>query len=293
MIHSAGLLSSDKIKKAELVSFYADLEQEIQKPVRSRVDMGLVGVLAFFEPSTRTRVSFEKAGLDLGVRWIHLKPEDLSLQKGESYEDTFKTLSLYRPDFLVVRHAMSGFCDLVQKWTELPVFNAGDGSRDHPTQGLLDGFSLFRRNRSRKFTIAFFGDVSRSRVARADIHVFRALGYKLFVTDDGQAATRLFAKAFGLKLIARSQLSRMDVVVALRVQKERGSEYVMQPLRRRELGAKTLLMHPGPVILGQDLSYDLCDFSANWSLIQDQVQNGYYVRRKLIRDLSVRLKGTA
>lgn len=121
MITEAGLLSVKDVSKPQLLSLYND----VSKSKLSR-SWDAVGMMAFFEPSTRTRVSFERAGLFLGIRWIHLESQNLSLQKGESFRDTFQTLALNRPDFFVVRHSTAGFAALVSQWTNSPVFNAGD-----------------------------------------------------------------------------------------------------------------------------------------------------------------------
>jgi aspartate carbamoyltransferase catalytic subunit len=284
VIQSSGLLSVKGISRPELFSFFTEVQQSRKSSAKPNFQK--VGLLAFFEPSTRTRVSFEAAGLSVGVRWIVLNPENLSLKKGESLKDTFQTLALYRPDFLVVRHSLSGTCDLIQSWTDLPVLNAGDGTHEHPTQALLDAYTLWRRNPKKKYKIAFFGDVARSRVARSDLFVFQALGYEVSVVDDQTEGTHLFAKAFKVKLIPRSKLKTQDVALCLRVQKERGSSVQQAPLSSADLGKNTFVMHPGPAIAGEDLSYELCDFknSPN-NLVHEQVENGFWVRRRLLIEL--------
>jgi aspartate carbamoyltransferase catalytic subunit len=282
MINTAGLLSSDRITRGQLFSFF----EKIRKSQKSaQINCSAVGLLAFLEPSTRTKMSFEKAGLDLGIRWMDLSAKDSSLEKGESQQETFKTLALYQPDFFVVRHSSAGFSHLVHSWTALPVINAGDGQRDHPSQGLLDAFTLWNRNRSKKWKIAFFGDVARSRVARADIHLFHQLGYHISVVDDGQETTRLFAKAFRIRVISRQELKSVGVVICLRAQKERGSQTVLAPLSKSDLKPAQLVMHPGPVMLGEDMAYELCDFSQTQLLVHEQVANGLLVRKQLLRDL--------
>lgn len=243
------------------------------------------GVLAFFEPSTRTKLSFQKAGIDLGIDWMDLASGGLSLEKGESFEDTFKTIALYKPDFFVVRHSTSGFAHLVHHWTGLPVLNAGDGQRDHPTQGLLDAYTLWKTARNKKYKIAFIGDLARSRVARADIHLFRLLGHSLSIVDDGQSETALFAKAYRVGLVSRKSLKKFDIVVSLRVQKERGSHAFHAPLSADELLPRQYLMHPGPVLQGVDLSFELCDFSRENCLVHQQVANGLKVRTQLLSEL--------
>jgi aspartate carbamoyltransferase catalytic subunit len=138
----------------------------------------------------------------------------------------------------------------------------------------------------RKWKIAFFGDVVRSRVARADIQIFRKLGYSLSVVNDGSLETEIFSKAYKIPKIERLSLRTQEVVICLRIQKERGSERLLPPLCRQDIGSKTYVMHPGPVIVGEDLAHDLCDFSDSRSLIHRQVANGRRVRRALLSELS-------
>lgn len=281
-IGSSGLISTQNISKHDILFFFNQISKQGSQKLTFQ---NAVGVLAFFEPSTRTRVSFEAAGLSLGIRWIHLSPEQLSLKKGETLKDTFQTLALYQPDFLVIRHGITGVPHQIQEWTKLPVISAGDGINEHPTQALLDAFTLYERSASKKWRISFFGDVVRSRVARSNIHLFKTLGWPVSICDDGSAETKVFAEAFDLKLIARKNLKTSDVVYALRVQKERGSVVDQAPLNFSDLGTKTLLMHPGPVIHGEDLSHELCDFDLPQSLIHRQVANGLKIRRQILINL--------
>jgi len=300
ILGKVGLLSTKGISKAELLSFFRSVQnfkrrfqssssrektREKSRKESKPNDLSCVGILAFFEPSTRTRVSFESAGLDVGIRWIHLNSTDSSLEKGESWKDTFQTLGFYNPNFFVVRHPVAFLPHFVTRWTNLPVINAGDGQNEHPTQALLDAYTLWEKNPSKRWTICFYGDVARSRVARSNIHLFRALGHKIFLFDDSNPSTKLFAKAFKLSLIGRKKLREMDAVMALRVQKEREGEYENSPLSTSDLGAKTLLLHPGPVILGQDISFDLAADESERNLIQTQVKNGFYVRRCLLESM--------
>lgn len=230
-------------------------------------------------------MSFQSAGIDLGIQWIDLEPASLSLKKGESLQDTFETIRGYDPDFFVVRHVSTGVPHFVNAWTQRPVISAGDGMNEHPTQGLLDGYTLWKLSASKKFKIVFFGDVARSRVARSSLDVFRKLNYGVFVVNDGQASTQFFAEAFGVKLVKRSSVKDFDIVYALRVQRERGSVAEAPPLSRSELGAKTLWMHPGPKIIGEDLNADLCRANDPRSLIDRQSRNGFLVRKVLLQNL--------
>jgi aspartate carbamoyltransferase catalytic subunit len=156
---------------------------------------------------------------------------------------------------------------------------------EHPTQGLLDAYTVWSENRTKKWRIAFFGDVARSRVARSNLHLFKRLGYSVSVVDDQQLTTRLFAKAFQLPLIKRSALKALDIVYALRVQRERGSLAVEPALSLEDLGPKTFWMHPGPIVMGEDLSPDLCDASHPRSFVLKQKENGFLVRRLLLKNL--------
>lgn len=289
----SGLLSTKNISKSELLFFFKHIQKSKYdfEPLRLG-HRPLKGVLGFFEPSTRTRVSFESAGLDLGIQWIQLEPSSLSLKKGESLQDTFETLNAYDPDFFVIRHQSTGLPHFVHQWTKRPVISAGDGMNEHPTQGLLDAYTLWSLDASKKFKIIFFGDVARSRVARSSLDLFQRLGYSVGVVDDGQSDTALFASAFKISLVQRSALKKADVVYALRVQRERGSLAQQPPLSLSDLGPKTLWMHPGPKIMGEDLSADLCDPQDPRSLILKQAQNGYRVRYFLLKELAEMLSSS-
>ncbi len=241
-----------------------------------------VGALCFFENSSRTKLSFEQAGRELGVDWIDFQPERSSLQKGESWRESLQLLKIYGAQFLVTRHAETGFADWAREWTELPVFNAGDGAHEHPTQAFGDALCLFLKSPKTKFQIAFYGDVDRSRVARSSTQLFKLLGHQVSVVRDGTQATENFSKAFQLDLIDRTQIKKIDVVYALRTQKERGGKSYLGPLEFSDLGEKTLVMHAGPVMEGEDLGYSLCDFSSARSLVHQQVKSCFDMRRALL-----------
>jgi aspartate carbamoyltransferase catalytic subunit len=293
MLTDEGLVSAKDFTKPQLVSFFkkiqkADADRFFLAPEKTSSKTPKkqpIGILAFFEPSTRTRISFETAGLRLGIKWIHLAPESLSLKKGETDRDTFKTLACYKPDLFVVRHATSGYADLVHKWTGLPVINAGDGQHEHPTQGLLDAYTLWKNFKNKKLKIAFFGDAARNRTAKSDVPLFKALGHSLYVLDDGTEDTKLFAKAFKVKLIKRSALPEMDIIQCLRIQKERGSQAVTKPLCLKDFGKRTKLMHPGPATIGEEISAELADFNADYSLVYDQVESGLKIRTAILAEI--------
>ncbi len=273
------LLTVQNISKKSAHEFFQKIHQV--KSIRDARQ----GLLGFFEPSTRTRASFESAGLDLGLRWINVDPGELSLKKGESLRDTFEVLAAYPFSICVVRHSMSGFAAKVAEWTKVPTLNAGDGMHEHPTQALGDAYTLWKHFKNKKLRIALFGDVFRSRVARSNAILLKALGHQVVIHDDGTSETRSFAQAYKLPLVARKNLSRVDVVMALRIQSERGSAAVVEPLGLADLGSKAKVMHPGPVIVNQDIQFEALENLGDRNLILDQVKSGFLVRRRLLAEI--------
>jgi aspartate carbamoyltransferase catalytic subunit len=280
VLTASGLLSVAPLDRSKTLHFF----HRVKSFSKFRKLSGL-GALAFFEASTRTKVSFEAAGRELGLDWIDLKPSDLSLQKGESLRDTFLNLNLYGIQFYVVRHSESGMPHCVNRWTSKPVLNAGDGQNEHPTQALGDAITLWQIGNQKRLKVAFFGDVYRSRVARSTLKLLKTLGHQIAVTDDGSFETRLFSSAFSVPTIPRAQLKKMDVVICLRFQKERGTMASLEPLNAADMGDRTFLMHPGPVIVGEDLAYDLLEERGDRNLILQQAENAFKVRRLLLWDL--------
>lgn len=285
MLDHRGLLSLSDIPITQLRDFFRRLVQKRRDSVTraSRVQSP-VGCLAFFENSTRTLTSFEKAGLDLGLRWIHFDPSLSSLSKGESLEESFKSLAELDPSFFVVRHSEPGFAHWVQHWTQKPVFNAGDGRHQHPTQALGDAWTLWKQD-LKSGSVAFFGDVENSRVARSSGFLFKKLGYRVSVVNDGRPQTLLFSKAMGFRLLARDKLPSQKIVFVLRAQKERGGHSALGPLLKKELGRGSYWMHAGPVIENEDVEWALCRFEDENSLVRQQVRACYEVRYRLLADL--------
>lgn len=281
----AGLFSTQQLSRESVFQLF-DLTTQNREKFSSKALEGCRGVLAFFEPSTRTKLSFQAAGLDLGLQWMDLKIEDLSLKKGESLKDTFQTIALYRPDLMVVRHAWTNVPALAAAWTQKIVINAGDGMNEHPTQALGDAFTITEHFGKKKIRLAFFGDVYRSRVARSNLSLLRTLGHDVVCVEDESKETDLFCRAFKVKRISRSSLSKMDVVMALRFQKERGSSvFKSGALAPEDLGAKAFLMHPGPVIVNEDIRADTLEALGSRNWISKQAENAYFIRRALLLSL--------
>jgi aspartate carbamoyltransferase catalytic subunit len=261
-------------------------------------------VSLFYESSTRTSSSFELAAKRLSADLVSIKAAGSSVDKGESLKDTVTTLSAYDPAAIVIRSPFAGAADLVARWTDASVINAGDGKHEHPSQALLDVYTLRRRLGSLEGrSIWIVGDVLHSRVARSNVLAFTAMGAEVTVCGPPTLIPRGI-EALGCSVAYDlGGLDSAEVVYALRMQLERMSESFVPSLREyaahyqidsRRLGARQLLMHPGPINRGVELAPDVID-SPN-SLITAQVESGLLVRMAILFELlagSDQPRGTA
>jgi aspartate carbamoyltransferase catalytic subunit len=248
---------------------------------------------AFFEPSTRTRLSFEKAAHHLGAHVMSFDAAKSSTAKGESFKDTILTLTAMGTDVFVIRHWLADAAELTAAWSGRPVVSAGVGSREHPTQTLIDALTLRQRfGHLEGLRMAIVGDVGNSRVARGHLAAMPILGVELTLI----APTPFLPDAdpWGVRRSTDldSELGDMDVVYLLRIQRERGSSvgipseggyarsYGMTEERLSMLKPTSVIMHPGPVNRGLEID----DAAADWerSLILDQVANGVPVRMAVL-----------
>jgi aspartate carbamoyltransferase catalytic subunit len=264
-------------------------EREIKKvpALRGRRVLNL-----FYEASTRTRSSFELAAKSLSADVINFASGGSAVEKGESFKDTVQTLSAYRPDLIVIRTPYVGAAALVAEWTTAGVVNAGDGKHEHPTQALLDVYTLRERLGSLDgLNIWIVGDVLHSRVARSNILAFQMLGAKVTVCGPPTLIPRgmeaLCDVAYTL-----DGLNKADVVYALRMQKERMTDSFVPSLREyaaqyqidgRRLSSRQVLMHPGPVNRGVELSAEVID--SPQAVIGQQVEAGVVVRMAVLYEL--------
>jgi len=272
--------------------------QEVQRrPIKKLATLrGKTLVLAFFEPSTRTRVSFEMAAQRLGADVVNITPEGSSLQKGESLLDTIKTLSAMRPHAIVIRHAGSGVPHWLAGHTDVPLINAGDGTHEHPTQALLDALTITDHKPAlRGLQVAILGDILHSRVARSNIHLLSKMGARLALSGPPPLVPESLEKlAPGVRVHRRLEtaLAGADVVMMLRVQLERQREplfnsareyarhYCLTPERLALAKPDAIVMHPGPFLRGVDISGEVADSPR--SVIPQQVDNGVAVRMALL-----------
>jgi aspartate carbamoyltransferase catalytic subunit len=248
----------------------------------------------FFESSTRTSSSFELAAKRLSADVVSIKSAGSSVDKGESLKDTVATLSAYDPAAIVIRSPHAGAADLVAGWTDASVINAGDGKHEHPSQALLDLYTLrrhFGELDGKKIWIV--GDVLHSRVARSNLIAFREMGAQVTVCGPPTLIPRGITEELGCEVAyTLDGLEQADVVYALRMQRERMSDSFVPSLREyaaryqidaRRLGPRQLLMHPGPVNRGVELSGEVIDSPR--SLIAKQVESGLVVRMAILYEL--------
>jgi aspartate carbamoyltransferase catalytic subunit len=292
---------------AEQITFLLDQSKPFQDfqrhPLKKLATLrGKTVALAFFETSTRTRISFATAASRLGADTMNLQAESSSLKKGESLLDTIHTLNAMKPDCFVVRHGASGTPEFIARHLEIPVINAGDGMHEHPTQGLLDALTIRdRKGALENLNITILGDILHSRVARSNIHLLGKFGCRFTLCGPAMWLPRELECIVpscpgGERLIRRvprieDALDGADVVLVLRVQQERLHEpplsldeyillYQLTHERLRIARPAALVLHPGPMNRGVELTPEIAD--GPQSCILDQVTNGLAVRMALL-----------
>ncbi|MEO6580700.1 MAG: aspartate carbamoyltransferase catalytic subunit [Sphingomicrobium sp.] len=247
---------------------------------------GLTIVNAFFENSTRTLLSFEIAANRLGAQVVTMQVEMSSIKKGETLEDTARTLNAMRPDALIIRHGTSGAPASIAAIMDCPVINAGDGSGEHPTQALLDAATIRRRlGRIEGLKIAICGDLKHSRVARSNVKLLARLGADVRLAGPPELLPDHFLGSGSID----TAVADADVVMMLRIQRERLDEelgdapgeyldrYGLTSARMAKAAPGAVVMHPGPINRGVEIETALAD-DPERSLITLQVEMGVAVR---------------
>ena len=255
---------------------------------------GKTVVNLFFEPSTRTRTSFELAAKRLSADIVNIAAASSSLSKGETVLDTVRNLEALKVDVLVIRHAAAGVPHLIARKSDAAVINAGDGSHEHPTQALLDLFTIQdKKKRVEGLQVSIIGDIAHSRVARSNIWGLTKLGAKVTVCGPPTLVPPQIAR-LGARITHKLEeaVDGADVLMLLRIQHERQETALVPNLREYRLrygvtaerltGAKPdlLIMHPGPVNRGVELDSSVAD--GPHSVILDQVTNGLAVRMAVL-----------
>jgi aspartate carbamoyltransferase catalytic subunit len=252
-------------------------------------------VLLFYEASTRTRSSFEIAAKSMGAITILVQSSGSSIEKGESLLDTAYTLRAVGADAIVVRHPSAGAPHLMAQHLDIPVINAGDGMHEHPSQALLDAFTILKHKKTFKgLQIAIVGDIYHSRVARSACHLLSRFGSKVMLCGPPELVPDFAATlAPGLRITRHIEeaLRGTDVIMLLRVQQERlagkkihlqdyMARYQMTTSRLKLAKRDAIVMHPGPIIRGLELTSEVVD-GPN-SVIVDEVRNGVPTRMAIL-----------
>jgi aspartate carbamoyltransferase catalytic subunit len=294
MRHLLSIEDLDREAIERILGLAANFAQVADRPIKKVPSLrGRLVINLFYEASTRTRSSFELAAKRLSADVLNLVASGSSIEKGESLRDTVATLSAYGPDAIVIRSPHAGAPRLLAGWTPAAVVNAGDGKHQHPTQALLDCYALRERIGSLDgASIWIVGDLQHSRVARSAIQAFTTLGARVTVAGPPTLVPDEF-RTLGCEVRhTLDDLREADVVYALRLQLERMHDSFIPSLREytthfqidsRRLGARQLLMHPGPVNRGIELSGEVIDSPA--SLISEQVAAGVVVRMAVLYEI--------
>jgi aspartate carbamoyltransferase catalytic subunit len=262
-------------------------------------------VTLFYENSTRTRLSFELASKYMSAAAANISSSASSVQKGESLIDTARTIDMMGTDIIIIRHPQSGAPHLLAKNVKASVINAGDGMNEHPTQALLDMFTMREKMGSLKgLKVAIIGDIYHSRVARSNIWGLQKMGAEVSISGPSTLIPP-FIERTGAKVYSTIQeaLIDADVVMSLRIQLERQKKALFPSAReytrfygldekRLKLAKKNaLIMHPGPVNRGLELTSPVAD--SDYSVINEQVTNGVAVRMALLYLLTRRISDEA
>ena len=292
------LITLEELSRAEIdqihatsTAFKSILRRSVKKvpALRAKTIVNL-----FLEPSTRTRMAFDMAAKRLSADVISLDGNSSSTTKGETLRDTAQNIQALQADMIVIRHAAAGSALYLSKILDIPVINAGDGSHEHPTQGLLDTFTM--RERLGDLTgrkVVILGDILFSRVARSNLHALVKLGANVTVVGPSTLVPEHF-RAMGAQVShdLRSALTDAEVVMLLRIQHERQTagmfpslgEYTsmfgLDQSRAAWLDPKAIIMHPGPINRGVEIDSDLAD--GDRSVILEQVTNGIAVRMAVL-----------
>lgn len=293
-----------KLEDLKIIFDMANYFKEvINRPIRkvpSLRDLTIANL--FFEDSTRTKISFEIAEKRLSADVVNFSVSSSSIQKGESLIDTVNNILAMKVDMIVVRHSDPGVALYLSKQINTCIINAGDGTHEHPTQALLDCYSLLEKfNSLHKKKIAIVGDIAHSRVALSNIYALKMLGARIRLCGPASLMPRNIER-LGVETSDNlfDTLQWCDVANMLRVQSERLKQYAIPSLREyalqygltndvlQKIGKDIIVLHPGPINRGIEISSEVANSSR--ALILDQVENGVAIRMAVIYLLATKLK---
>lgn len=287
-------LSSEDIQ--HILDTAATFKEISTRPVRKVPTLrGKTIVLAFFEPSTRTRVSFEMAAKRLSADTYAIASSGSAVVKGETLVDTIRNLEAMKIDLVVMRHASTGAPHLLSRYTDSPIINAGDGTHAHPTQALLDMMTMLEyKKRLAGLNVAIIGDIQHSRVARSNIVGLTKMGANVRLAGPMTLMPRYVERMGNVSVHKQVEgaIEGADVVMMLRIQRERMAKHLLpseaeyaqafglNKARVKLARHDAIIMHPGPINRGVEMTPEVAD--GERSVILEQVNNGVAVRMALI-----------
>ena len=297
------LLSIDDLSIDDIYEIFEtskSMKEIIKRPIKKVPTLrGKNVCLLFYEPSTRTRMSFENACKMLSIDTISFSRESSSLKKGETFLDTLLNIEKMGVDLFVIRHSSSGILHFLKNFLNSKIINGGDGTNEHPTQALLDAFTIIeKKGKIEGLKIVIVGDILHSRVARSNIKLFKKLNADVHLCGPSTLLPKEFEN-FDVKIHydLKSAILEADVIYVLRLQIERQFSNFFPSLReynelfgiKREIlkYAKNdvIIMHPGPINRGVEIDSDVAD--SNSSVILEQVENGVAIRMSILYHMLV------
>lgn len=271
-------------------------KEVLQRPIKKVPSLREVTIVnLFYENSTRTRISFELAEKRLSADTINFTANSSSVSKGESLLDTVRNILSMKVDMVVMRHSASGAPHFLAKHIPAAIINAGDGINEHPTQALLDAFSIREKLGTLEgIKVAIIGDIMHSRVALSNIYLLKKMGAEVMLAGPPTLIPKYIAEAFDVRVEynLRKALQWCDVANVLRIQLERQNQVLFSSLREYNLAygikksildsleKEIVIMHPGPINRGVEIDSDVADSSR--SIILQQVENGVAVRMAVL-----------
>jgi aspartate carbamoyltransferase catalytic subunit len=297
--HLLGLENVDKEDIQLILKTAQSFREVLERPIKKVPTLqGKTVVNLFFEASTRTRISFELAEKRLSADSVNFSSSTSSVKKGETLVDTARNIEAMKIDTVVIRHSSPGAPHLLTKYLDSNIINAGDGAHEHPTQALLDMFTITENHLNfEDITIGIVGDIAHSRVAISNIHGLKTMGAKIILCGPATLIPREIEK-LGVEVSYNIDevIPKCDVINVLRIQLERQDSGLFPTLReyhnyfgitreRLEKANKPItIMHPGPINRGVEISSDVAD--SEHSVILDQVTNGVAIRMAVLYLLS-------
>jgi len=290
-----------------ILSTATQFKEVLQRPVKKVPTLRDVTIVnLFYENSTRTRISFELAERRLSADVVNFTVSSSSAAKGETLLDTVNNILSMKVDMVVMRHSASGAPHYLSKHIDAPIINAGDGINEHPTQALLDAFSMQEKmGKIKGLKVAIIGDVMHSRVALSNIYLLKKMGAEVMVSGPPTLIPTYLKEALGIQVEYNidKALAWCDVANVLRIQLERQNQPLFSSLREynlaygiskarlQKLNKEILIMHPGPINRGVEMDSDVAD--SQHSIILDQVENGVAVRMACLYLLTGRTNPTS